>query len=74
MENEIIKIISQFLKSEVTISSSRSDFDAWDSLRHVDIIFAIEEEFDIFFSEADLETLDDVKSFVAAVNKQKDLS
>lgn len=74
MENEIIKIISQFLKSEVTISSSRSDFDAWDSLRHVDIIFAIEEEFDIFFSEADLETLDDVQSFVAAVNKQKDLS
>ena len=74
MENEILKIISQFLKSEVTVSTSRWDCEAWDSLRHVDIVFAIEEEFDIFFSEADLETFDDVKSIIVAVNNQKVLS
>ena len=43
---------------------SREDDENWDSLKHVEMIFMLEDEFDVQFSEADLAKLDSVDAIV----------
>jgi acyl carrier protein len=45
------------------------DVAAWDSVSHIQLIFAIEEEFDIKFSMRDLEAIEDVGSLVSTVRR-----
>ena len=41
----------------------------WDSLRHVELIFSIEDEFGLTFDEADLAELNNLDSLVEAVGR-----
>jgi acyl carrier protein len=43
------------------------DIPAWDSITHIQLIFAVEEEFGINLSMKDLESLDDVGALRAAI-------
>ena len=38
----------------------RAEQSAWDSLKHVEVIFALEDRFNIQFSEADMSRMDSV--------------
>jgi acyl carrier protein len=40
---------------------------AWDSLKHVELIFAVEDAFDVSFDESEMESLDSEDAIVAAV-------
>lgn len=63
------RVLSAVLKQDLTAlhSVTRSDLPAWDSLKHVQVIFAIEDEFGIEFSSEDLPTLDSEAKIVAAI-------
>ena len=44
-----------FLDKELLVDSSSSDtIDEWDSLKQMNIVLALEEEFEIFFSEDEI--------------------
>ena len=47
MEEKIIQWISSILRVSVTRNSSRGNTEQWDSLRHLQIIAGLEEEFGI---------------------------
>ncbi len=47
MEEKIIQWISSILRAPVTRNSSRGNTEQWDSLRHLQIIAGLEEEFGI---------------------------
>jgi acyl carrier protein len=47
---------------------SRETVPAWDSLRHVALIFAIEDEFEIQFSEAQMASLASLSAIVEAID------
>jgi len=50
MKERILKLISQIMEVDVDSldeNSSSDNIDNWDSLRHMNLIVAIEEEFDI---------------------------
>lgn len=64
IEATVIKAISLILKSEIGATSTRSNTENWDSLKHIEIIFSIEDELGIQFSEQDLPLLDGVPSIV----------
>lgn len=64
IEATVIKAISLILKSEIGATSTRSNTENWDSLKHIEIIFSIEDELGIQFSEQDLPLLDGVQSIV----------
>ena len=42
---------------------SRTTLDAWDSLKHMQIVFAVEEKFCIRFTEAEIPRLDSYQQF-----------
>ncbi len=47
MEEKIIQWISSILRVSVTRDSSRGNTEQWDSLRHLQIVSGLEEEFGI---------------------------
>ena len=57
---EILKIILKIDKKKNIESISVDNFDKWDSLKHITIIMALEEEFEIKFTN---DEITDSKSF-----------
>jgi len=57
LDRKLEKIVKDTLQSKkVTLESSMEDIPEWDSLKHIQLIIAIEEEFDITINFSD--TLD----------------
>jgi acyl carrier protein len=54
---------------ELRDDMTADDIAAWDSISHIQLIFAVEEEFDIKLSMKDLESLEDVGALRAAVGR-----
>lgn len=55
MRDKIFEIISGIAKKNVDeIKSSQDKEKLWDSLLHVELVFALESEFDIFFSAEEI--------------------
>ena len=57
------RVLSAVLKQDLTamVLVSRSDLPAWDSLKHVQVIFAIEDEFGIEIPDEDAEKITTVQ-------------
>lgn len=66
-EDKIIEIISAVLQLAIDANASRETIHVWDSLKHISIIFAIEDAFEIQFSEEDIPNLNSVKIIAAAI-------
>ena len=54
---------------ELSPAMTADDIPAWDSVSHIQLIFAVEEEFGIQLTMQDLETLDDVGALQAAITR-----
>jgi len=67
IEQVVLKVISTVLREPVGPDASRSGLAKWDSLKHVEIMFALEDAFDMVFSEEDLSGLDSVANIVDRV-------
>jgi acyl carrier protein len=52
---------------ELSPEMTADDIPAWDSITHIQLIIAVEEEFGINLSMKDLESLDDVGALRAAI-------
>lgn len=67
IEREVCEVIGAVLQQggPVPGDSRRDGLGAWDSLKHVEVMFALEDHFQVRFSEADLEGLDGVPAIVS---------
>jgi acyl carrier protein len=54
---------------EEVSSARRGEYEDWNSLKHIEIVFQIEEEFEVQFDEEEIAELLDVESIVAAVER-----
>jgi acyl carrier protein len=54
---------------ELAPAMTADDIPAWDSVSHIQLIFAVEEEFGIQLTMQDLETLEDVGALQAAITR-----
>ena len=60
MENRIKKIMSNVFNinvDSINNESSPDNIENWDSLKHMNLIIALEEDFDIEFDDNDIENL-----------------
>ena len=65
---KIIEIVSDVLASvEVSDLTSRQDTPEWNSLKHMEIIFAIEEEFEIQYSEEEMIAIASIGDIVDSI-------
>lgn len=68
MGNKVAEIIAEILKLDKNDLMAQFDNkEVWDSLRRVEILFALEDEFEIQFSEEELATLITPKKLYEAV-------
>lgn len=70
----IVGVIASILQVEPEFArgARRGEHEAWDSLRHIEIVFQIEDEFHIQFNEDDIAQLQDVNSIIGVVKRYRD--
>ncbi len=64
VQGTVIQIFSTILGEEIDLGASRTSTPAWNSLKHMEIMFAIEEQFGIQFSELELSELDSLSEII----------
>jgi acyl carrier protein len=53
----------------ISEGATQMDLTAWDSVRHMNVVLAVENDFDIEFGDDELPTLTSLPSLVAAIEK-----
>jgi acyl carrier protein len=64
VEAVVLEVLAAVLKRETGLDSSRRNTPQWDSLKHIEIIFAVEDELGLQFSEEELASIDSVAKIV----------
>lgn len=69
----VAAIVARVLRISPTEAGSarRGEHDEWNSLKHIEIVFQIEEEFDVQFEEDEIAELFDAESIVEAVDRAR---
>ena len=71
-QTKIIEIISDILNNvDVNDSTSRQTTPEWNSLKHMEILFAIEEEFEIQYSVEEMVEISSVLDIVNSIVRRK---
>lgn len=64
VQDVVIAALATVLKCEIDLDTSRSNTPRWDSLKHIEIIFAVEDELGLEFSEEELASLNSVRKII----------
>ena len=70
---ELYTLISEVMRiptEEISDSFSMNDSDAWDSLKHMELIVSIENKFNVDLSADDIVEMIDIKSIKKILNKK----
>ncbi|HLX12903.1 MAG TPA: acyl carrier protein [Bacteroidota bacterium] len=73
MEERVRKVFSavfQIPASSVNDSSGRESVSGWDSLKHLTLVLALEEEFGVRFEDDEAPALESFSSIVAVLRKK----
>lgn len=71
VEHRLLKIMSLLFEREIKSGDdlSMDTEELWDSLKHIEIIITVEEEFEISFNPDDIPKLTSFDSLVAKINE-----
>ena len=67
VQDRVLDLLGTVLQSSVDATTSINTLPAWDSFRHIQIIFAVEDAFNVQFPEEALGELTSVELLVDAV-------
>ena len=70
LEIEVAKLVSEILGETVGTDASRLTVARWDSLKHMEVIFAFEEAYGVRLDEAEMAALSSVKGLAERAMKQ----
>jgi acyl carrier protein len=71
VQTRVLELLATVLKTPVDAGVSTETLPAWDSLRHIEVIFAVEDAFGVQFPEETLGELTSVERVVDAVLAQQ---
>jgi len=71
MTNKIIQIISEVLEIEVDANASQATCEKWDSLRHLNIMVALEDAFDVSFEPEEMAEMKSVVAIEQMIQQKK---
>lgn len=71
METEVQDLLQRILGLQGLPSARliRADIEAWDSLKHMEIVFALEDRYGVQFDEAEFPTLDATDTIASALQR-----
>lgn len=64
IETLVLKVLAAVLKCPVNSESARDNTPQWDSLKQIEILFAVEDELGLQFSEQELAEMNSVNRIV----------
>lgn len=67
----VLDALRVVLKTDVDADTSVLNTPQWDSLRHIEVIFAVEDAAGVQFDEAELSELNSVARLVAAIEAKR---
>lgn len=71
MNDKILEIISSISnKSTEELHAALEQEKLWDSLRHVELVMALESEFNIFFSQEEIATINTPAKIITAIESK----
>lgn len=65
----VMSIILSIPVSEITLEATQDNYSTWDSLKHLDLVVALEEEFDINIPEEEIGNLLSLKLIAVIVQE-----
>ncbi len=74
MNDEIKELVSEIFgidEDDVTLELSQQTLNNWDSMNHLKLVTAVEEEFDISLTMDDIEEISTVAKLVEIIEKYK---
>jgi acyl carrier protein len=71
VQTRVLELLATVLKTPVEAGAATQTLPAWDSLRHIEVIFAVEDAFGVQFPEETLGELTSVERVVDAVLAQQ---
>lgn len=73
LQDDVDALIRQVLKlpSTPTSALSRSELAEWDSLKHMELIFALEDRYGVRFDEAEFSILVSADAIAAALRRHR---
>ena len=73
IQQSVIKVLQIILQKDIPNGANftRKDSEVWDSLKHIEVMFALEDEFAVEFSAGELAELDSVAQIVAAIQAKQ---
>jgi acyl carrier protein len=70
----VLRLVSQIMNipiASLTDASSPDVVEAWDSLKHMNLVLALEEEFGVRFSDDEIMNMSSVARVTAAVDEHR---
>lgn len=67
---KIMAVVFNININSIDLNSSNSNTKNWDSLKHLSLVIAIEEEFSIHFTNEDISLLTDFKKITKLINEK----
>lgn len=74
MKERVFKVFSQIMNvplSSINEDSSPVTIEEWDSLKHINLILALEEEFDVQFSDEQIGNMINIRCIIQALSEVK---
>ena len=71
MEERVRQIMTEVFGQAVGPQPSQANTENWDSLRHLNLVIALEMEFDISFEPEEIAHMKDLNSILALINQKK---
>jgi acyl carrier protein len=71
IEKAVCKVLGVALEQGRPVGPGfcREEHPAWDSLKHIEVIFALEDRFKVRFSEADMQQMDSVGKIAQRISQ-----
>lgn len=70
VKQEVISTVSRVLNCQISLDDTRQGLAAWDSLKHISIIFSLEDAFGVEFSEDEFSEIRGVSDLIERVVKK----
>ncbi len=70
LDSSVRQVVGTALGRPVPADEALSD-PRWDSLKHVEILFAVEDAFDVRFSEEEMSALESLEALVDAIERHR---
>lgn len=71
MEEKVINLVADILEMDAeAVNNELNNTELWDSLKRAELVFALEDEFEIFFEQEEIEYMNSVNKIIEVVGRK----